>query len=64
MTKAKANPVPLFPPSEKPMLPCPTSPMQQTDSEAWEHTRDMPRTWDQYRNDHIDDRADYDCGED
>lgn len=45
--------------SSKPILPCPTSPLQQTEGESWEHTsqyRGDP-SYDRYRNDHITDRV-------
>lgn len=55
MSKLKMPTAQPYEPSPRPLLPCPTSPMQQTESESWEHTR-QPSEWDSYRNDHIDDR--------
>jgi hypothetical protein len=58
MSKSSAPvPAPTFE-LPKPVLPCPTSPLQQTEGESWEHTRDMPSSYDRYRNDHITDRVD------
>jgi len=58
-----AVPTPYEPP--KPVLPCPTSPIQQTDSESWEHTRGYGSDYARYSNDHISDRAgsDSDAGD-
>lgn len=50
-------PAAFIPEDPKPILPCPTSPMQQTESESYEHSRGTTRPWDQYRSDHITDRA-------
>lgn len=49
-------PAPFIPADPRPLLPCPTSPTQQTESESYEHSRDA-QPWDSYRNDHITDRA-------
>lgn len=57
MSKSPAVPSTYEP--QKPLLPCPTSPIQQTDSETWEHTRTYhgDPSYDRYVNDHISDRV-------
>lgn len=49
--------MPVMSEQPSPVLPCPTSPLQQTDSESWEHTRDYPSSYSRYVNDHISDRV-------